>query len=145
MKLNYHPPHLILIHFPAALFPMDWVCSAIGLYRHDQTFATAAFYALTGGVVLGWVAVILGFIDLARISPEKEAARQTALIHGLINTCMLIGYSVIFYLQWHGSGIAFATMPVLILKSILLLTLIIGNYLGAQLVLKHKIGTIETP
>ncbi len=30
MRLNYHPPHLILVHFPAALLPMDWVCAALG-------------------------------------------------------------------------------------------------------------------
>ncbi len=143
MKLNYHPPHLVLVHFPAALFPMDLTCAAIGLYTSNPTFNFAAFYALAGGVLAGWLAVIFGFADLVQLPPEKVIAQQTALIHGSINTLVLIGYSVLFFLQWKAPAITYSTTPVLLLKALLLLTLIIGNYLGAQLVLKYKIGTIE--
>ncbi|KAA9331780.1 DUF2231 domain-containing protein [Adhaeribacter soli] len=148
MKLDYHPPHLILIHFPAALFPMDLVCSAIALYRQDQSFNYAAFYALGGGVLVGWLAVMFGFVDLSRIPAERKAALNTGLIHGSINTVMLIGYSVLFFLQWRSPEITYATVPLLLLKGVLLLLLIVGNYLGAQLLLKHKIGILnhsETP
>jgi uncharacterized membrane protein len=143
MKLNYHPPHLVLVHFPAALFPMDLVCAALAIYRHDQTFNYAGFYALGGGVVMGWLAVLFGFADLVKIPPERKAAQQLALIHGTINATLLIGYSVLFFLQWKAPEITNASLPQLVIKSFLLAGLIIGNYLGAQLVLKHKIGTIN--
>ena len=145
MKLNYHPPHLILVHFPAALFPMEFVCSVIAVYRHDLTFSYAAFYALGGGVLMGWLAVMFGFADLVRSRDEKQNARSTALIHGSINTIMLIGYSVLFFLQWRAPEITYASTPLLLLKGLLLFLLIAGNYLGGQLVLKHKIGTINDP
>ena len=45
MKIDFHPPHLILVHFPAALFPMEFVCAALGFYLKDATFNYAAFYA----------------------------------------------------------------------------------------------------
>jgi len=61
MKLDYHPPHLILNHFPSALFPVEFAFAAIGFYRQHFTFSYAAFYVLLAGVLLGWLAVA-GFI-----------------------------------------------------------------------------------
>jgi len=145
MKIDFHPPHLILVHFPAALFPMEFVCSALGFYLKDATFNYAAFYALGGGVLMGWLAVMFGFVDLVRIPPERKEVQQKALIHGSINLCMLIGYSVLFFLQWKAPEITAASVPQLILKFCLLLVLIIGNYLGAQLVLRYKVGTVNEP
>ncbi len=54
-----------------------------------------------------------------------------------------MGYSVFFFLQWRQPALATATVPVLLLKTGLLLALVAGNYLGAQLVLKYRLGTID--
>lgn len=141
MKLNYHPPHLILVHFPAALFPVEFAFAVIALYKQDPSFNYAAFYALGAGVVMGWLAVVFGFMDLVRIPEENGALRTKALIHGSVNTVMLIGYSVLFLLQWKSPEIIYASTSLLLLKALLLLILMAGNYLGAQLVLKYKVGT----
>jgi uncharacterized membrane protein len=143
MKLNYHPPHLMLVHFPAALLPMDLVCAALGWYTHSPSFTAASYYALAGGVGAGWLAVAFGFVDLTRIPPEREAAHRTALVHGGINTLVLLGYSVLFFLQWRQPVLTPATGPLLLGKAALLLALVAGNYLGAQLVLKYRLGTID--
>ncbi len=143
MKLSYHPPHLLLVHFPAALLPMDLVCAALGWHTHNPTFTAAAYYALAGGVVGGWLAAAFGFMDLLRIPPERPAVLRTALLHGGINSVVLTGYSVLFFLQWRLPVLATATAPVLLLKAGLLLALVAGNYLGAQLVLKYRLGTID--
>lgn len=145
MKLNYHPPHLILVHFPAALFPIEFAFAVIALYKQDPSFNYAAFYALGAGVIMGWLAVMFGFVDLVRIPDEKSDVRTKALIHGSVNTVMLIGYSVLFFVQWKAPEITYASTPVLLLKATLLVILIAGNYLGAQLVLKYKVGTINDP
>ena len=143
MKLNYHPHHLILVHFPAALLPMDLACAALGWYTHNPTFTAAAYYALAGGVGAGWLAVAFGFMDLIQIPPERGAAQRTALWHGSINTAVLLGYSVLFFLQWRQPALVPATVPLLLGKTGLLLALVAGNYLGAQLVLKYRLGTID--
>ena len=143
MKLNYHPPHLILVHFPAALFPVEFAFTIIALYKQDPTFNYAAFYALGGGVIMGWLAVMFGFVDLVRIPDTRSNVRAKALIHGSVNTVMLIGYSVLFFLQWKAPEITYSSTPILLLKALLLCILIAGNYLGAQLVLKYKVGTIN--
>lgn len=136
MKLNYHPPHLLLVHFPAALFPMDLMYGALGWYTHAPSFTAAAYYALAGGVGAGWLAVAFGFVDLTRIPAERVAVQRTALLHAGINTLVIIGYSVFFLLQWRQPVLAPA-------PGALLLALVVGNYLGAQLVLKHRLGTID--
>lgn len=143
MKLNYHPPHLLLVHFPAALLPMDLVCAALGWYTHNATFTYAAYYALAGGVGAGWLAVAVGFLDLVRIPPERKAVLQTALWHAGLNTGVLVGYSVLFFLTWKQVALQPATLPVLGVKALLLGVLVVGNYLGAQLVLKYRLGAIE--
>ena len=143
MKLYYHPPHLILVHFPAALFPMEFVCAVIAVYKQDPTFNYAAFYALGGGVLMGWLAAMFGFVDLVRIPAEKSKVQKMALVHGTVNLVMLIGYSVLFFVQWKAPEITYASKGLLLLKALLLLILIAGNYLGAQLVLKYKVGTIN--
>src|SRR5688572_15849846 len=108
MKLNYHPPHLILVHFPAALFPMEFVCAVIALYKQDPTFNYAAFYALGGGVIMGWLAVMFGFMDMVKIPDARSDVRTKALIHGSVNTVMLIGYSVLFFLKWKAPEITYS-------------------------------------
>ncbi|ALW86365.1 hypothetical protein AUC43_15485 [Hymenobacter sedentarius] len=143
MKLNYHPPHLMLVHFPAALLPMDLVCAALGWYTHHTAFTAAAYYALAGGVGAGWLALVFGFVDLTRIPAERTAAHRTALWHAGLNTLVLMGYSVLFFLQWRQSALALATGLLLFGKAALLLALVVGNYLGAQLVLKYRLGTID--
>ncbi|MFC5271364.1 DUF2231 domain-containing protein [Adhaeribacter terreus] len=143
MKLDYHPPHLILVHFPSALFPVEFAFAAIGYYRHDLSFSNAAFYVLAAGVLLGWLAAFAGLIDLSRIPKEKATGQRTGLIHGGLNVLVLSGYTVLAILQYKAPEISYATVPQLLLKAFLLLLLIAGNYLGGQLVLKYKIGTLK--
>ena len=82
-------------------------------------------------------------MDLIRIPPEREAAQRTALWHAGLNTSVLMAYSVLFFLQWRQPALAPATEPLLLGKAVLLLALVAGNYLGAQLVLKYRLGTID--
>ena len=139
MKVLGHPLHLMLIHFPSALFPMDLACAVFGHIKGDLSFTYASFYAMTGGVLLGWLAVITGAIDLLGIIKNKPHAIKKAVIHGSINTTMLTGYSLLLY-------IAFKNYPDLVpddtrkmvIKGGLVAFMLIGNYLGGSLVLKDK-------
>lgn len=83
MKLFGHPVHLMLIHFPAALFPMELVCYFIFYKTGNSSFGNASFYATFGGVLLGWVAIVTGTIDLIIIK-DDGAVQAKALIHGTI-------------------------------------------------------------
>ena len=90
---------------------------------------------------MGWLAVITGTLDLAGLVEDKPLAVKKALIHGSINTTVLIGYSVLAYIAFKKyPDLARNTPPELIFKGCLVAVLIVGNYLGGSLILKDRVG-----
>jgi len=141
MKIFGHPIHVMLIHFPAALFPMDFACSVIGYLTNGFSFTQASLYAMIGGAALGCGAIITGTFDLLNVINEKPSVVKKALLHGSINGTVVIVYIVLAYIafkrypQLEADGIG-----KLILKGGLITFMILGNYLGGSLILKDKIG-----
>ena len=145
MKIFGHPIHVILIHFPSALFPMDLVCSVIAYNNGLRSLVDAAFYASVGGVIFGCLAVITGAFDLIPVVKNKPRSVNKALLHGGLNSTVLIGFMVLTFISFK----SFPTIPTdslmkLIAKGILVLILAIGNFLGGSLILKDKIGMEKT-
>jgi len=131
----------MLIHFPSALFPMELVCYGLLFFSGDRSFAAAAYYAMAGGVAFGWLSVVTGAMDLIKIPPYKPAIVKKALIHGSINAAVLIAYTVFVYLMSKQyPNLQEASLGFLIVKTILVTVLIVGNWLGGELILKHKVA-----
>lgn len=144
MKILRHPVHIMLIHFPAALFPMELICYFVYYKSGDASFASASYYAMCGGVLMGLLAVITGAIDLVMIK-NNSAVQAKALIHGSINSIVVITYGMLACMLYKKyPGLPLATMPMLALKVALNITMIAGNYLGGNLILKYKIGVQNT-
>jgi uncharacterized membrane protein len=141
MKIFGHPLHIMLIHFPAALLPMDIVCSIIGFYNGSSSFAACSFYSMCGGVLMGWLALVTGTFDLIGIIENKPASIKKALIHGIINTVVIIIYTLLLYIRYKSNS-AFIQDPVvtMIIKAATVLLMLVGNYMGGNLILKDKIG-----
>src|SRR3954468_372579 len=97
VRIFKHPLHIMLIHFPSALLPMDVVCYAIYYFTGDISFAFASFYALAGAVITGWLAILFGTLDIISITPEKGEVIKKALLHGGINVTIIIIYTVMVY------------------------------------------------
>lgn len=142
MKILGHPVHLMLIHFPAALFPMELISFYI-YYRTDNTsFAEASFYGMSAGAIFGWLAILTGTIDLIMIKDSQNEAKAKALIHGFINTTVVSIYSILAYILYKEyPDLPPATMLMIGLKTALNVLMITGNYLGGTLILKYKIAT----
>jgi len=141
MKIFDHPIHMMLLHFPAALFPIECLIYALLIYTHNTDFAFVSFCILLGGVSLGWLAAIFGALDIASISSDREDIIKKAILHGGINGVILIAYTVMAYLQY----LLYPSLPegsiyLLGLKSFLVVMLMIGNFIGGNLVLKDKVG-----
>jgi uncharacterized membrane protein len=142
MKLLGHPIHLLLIHFPTALLPMDDLFSIFSYYTKDSSYMPVAFYCLQAGVLCGIAAIVTGLVDFLRISGEKKIAKGTAMIHGFINTTVLLFYGIFAYRSVQlFPHLVVPGVGILVLKTALLLTLFVGNYLGGKLVLEYGIGT----
>lgn len=141
MKIFGHPLHIILIHLPSGLLPMDFVCSFLQYYTGNASFGQAAFYALCGAVAGGWLAACFGLLDLGKISPGERKTQNVALIHGGINAVMLIVYTILAYKGWkYYPDAVTAGIGTVVLKAILLVLLICGNHFGGNLILKHGVG-----
>ena len=139
MKFLKHPLHVMLIHFPSALLPADLVLSYLFYRTGTESFGSAAFYCLVGGVILGWLSGITGLIDLVLIKDKNTMA--AALIHGGINLTVVLVFSVFAYKSWNlYPQIQTPTIVILIVKLITIIFMLIGNYLGGRLIFKHHIA-----
>ena len=126
MKILRHPLHVMLIHFPTALLPMDLVLSYLFYSTGNESYGTAAFYCLIGGVGAGLLAGITGFIDLVMI--KDRTAMAAALIHGGINLTAILVFSVFAYRSWNlYPQVQLPTLTVLIVK---LLTVVVLFFFG---------------
>ncbi|WP_423145988.1 DUF2231 domain-containing protein [Rubrolithibacter danxiaensis] len=141
MKIFGHPLHIMLIHFPSALFPMDFVCSLLAFYLGSDLFTNASFCAMAGGVLAGFFAIITGAADLIHVSEQKSAVVKKVLIHGSINTLVVMGYSVLAFISIKNyPALVSDTVPEIIIKGFLVTFMIAGNYIGGNLILKDRIG-----
>lgn len=141
MKIFGHPLHLMLIHFPAALLPMDLVCAGGFYWTGNAAFGTASFFAMMGGVGVGWMAMAFGLMDLIPLADKKQKALKTALIHGGINSFVLLCYSVLLFISWKNyPEVTPDSFVTLVSKAVLIGFMLVGNYYGARLVLTFNIG-----
>jgi uncharacterized membrane protein len=142
MKLFNHPIHMMLIHFPAALFPTELIFYAIYFQTANVSFGYASFYSVCGGVLFGGLAMITGTIDFLTLHDESKT-KAIILLHGGINSVVLFGYCIIAGLLYaRYPDLPVATVGLLVWKGVLNLLLIIGNFYGGKLVLKYKIGVL---
>ena len=141
MKILGHPVHIMLIHFPSALFPMDFACSILAFYTGNTSFVEASFFALAGGVLIGCLAIATGAFDLIGVAEEKPLALNKALIHGGINLTVVIAYSVLAFQAYKAfPDLQPDDITRLIIKGTLVTLMIGGNYLGGSLILKYRVG-----
>lgn len=139
MKFLKHPLHVMLIHFPTALLPMDLVLSFLFFRSGNESYGNAAFYCLVAGVALGLLSAITGFIDLVLI--KNKPALGAAFVHGGINLTVILVFSVFAYKSWNPyPQLSMPTITVLIVKFVTVLLMLTGNYLGGRLIFKHHIA-----
>jgi uncharacterized membrane protein len=135
MRLFGHPIHVMLIHFPIALWPAHEALHAFAPLLPPGVSATAGFWLLASGTVLGWFAAFFGASDLLMLwAAEDRAKFRAGLIHGVINGTVLLGFTgalAFEYLDYphiaHGAGF-------LIAEGALLVAMIVGNYFGGEVV-----------
>lgn len=146
MKLLGHPIHPLMIHFPTALLPMDFVLSLLSHLKNDPSFSLAGFYCLFGGVLFGFAALLTGLIELIYIPKTNKQALATGLYHGFVNGIVILVFAVMAYQGWKSyPQTNLPTIIIIAIKGILNLTLFIGNYMGGRLIYKYHIGLNINP
>lgn len=98
MKLHYkgHAIHVILAHFPSALFPAGLIFELAYLIFSADGLMLTAFYCESLGVIVGAGVILAGTIDLYGLYQRNERRLiKSVLIHGALNTTATIVFLLI--------------------------------------------------
>ncbi len=138
--------HPFTVHFPIALLLMSGLFTVIALRRGEPAWETSAYHCLLVGWLAGVVAVLSGAFDAARQLIGPEAPR--ALVgwvnaHALVNLAALIVYGQALLQRRRRPDLladATARRGYLRLHAIGALLLVVGGWLGGQLVYRFGLG-----
>jgi uncharacterized membrane protein len=139
-KLFGHPIHMMLVHFPAALFPLSAAFALISFLLHNSELALFNFYIICSGSGMGWLALIFGVIELLQIQ-EMKAPFKIALIHGGLNSLWVSVFTILAGAQFKFYPIIpLPSLTQVIIEIVVVLMMLYSNFLGGELVLKHGVG-----
>lgn len=138
-----HPIHSMLVHFPSALFPTAWFFDIVSIITKHSLYSLIAFYMLGLGVIAGILAASFGAMDYMLLSP-KHPGWKKASIHACLNIIWLIIFGTIFGVNMMDyPNIKIISLSQMIILSFSVLGLIFSNFLGGELVFRHRVGIIE--
>lgn len=135
MHFRGHPLHVMLIHFPVALWPAHAALHGFSHQLPAGVAGAAGFWCLAAGTGLGGLAAGCGLVDLLGLQREGDSRRlRDGLWHALFNGTVLVAFTGILAVEYpsypaiaHGPG--FLGFEVL-----LLVVLGCGNYFGGEIV-----------
>jgi len=144
LRLFGHPLHLMLVHFPIALWSVSLLGNAAWFWRGVSLWAEMAFWSVAVGLVLAVPVAVTGFVDYLAI-PRDKPAERIALWHMVV----MLGAAGIFAISLIVQGTpAVATRPRMIAVTMLsaggLVLMGFGAWLGSELVLRHGIGCVDS-
>lgn len=132
-----HPLHPILIPFPIAFFTGTFLSHATGWILDKPELIQTAYYLNLGGIAFAVLAAIPGLIDLVYTVPPKSSGKKRGIQHGLINTVMLIIFTIAFFYRgndWPNHFVLFG------LEIAGLVLMMIAGWMGGTLVFRNQIG-----
>lgn len=116
------------------------------MYLNDTRLAFAAYYCLMAGVIGGWLAILAGLYDLFKylMKPRSDGLRK-GFVHAGLQATVMLGFTVLLSLEYNHPS--FITTPPVWLwagKGIMIVVMLIGNYLGGELLFKYVVKQFES-
>jgi uncharacterized membrane protein len=144
-RIAGHSLHIMLVHFPSALYPMSVVCSSLYYFNGNIIAGHVAFYTMAAGAVTGWLAILFGLWDSFFVSATKTKIITTIFFHATLNGIVTILFTVWAVKAWNiYPGVNKDSELLVILKWISIALLFAGNYCGGKLLLKYHVGILKT-
>ena len=135
LRLFGHPMHVMLIHFPVALWPAHFALHVFADMLPAGVSAVGGFWLLVAGTLLGWLAAAAGALDLTAIwSTPGDPRSRPASIHACINGTVLTGFTVLAALESSRYPVIHHHRWFLVSEAVLLLAMLAGNYFGSETV-----------
>jgi uncharacterized membrane protein len=137
-KLFGHAAHPILIVFPLGLLATAVIFDILRLVTGNSGFATAAYWNIAAGIVMGLVAAIFGLVDWLAV-PGGTRAKAIGLWHGTGNVVVVGLFAASWLLRQGDPGHIPSTVAFALAVVAVLLALVTG-WLGGELVERLGIG-----
>jgi uncharacterized membrane protein len=108
--LARHAQHVVLIHFPIALFPAAVAFDYLAQWRKNRALAAAAYCNLVLAAMLTLPAVATGFAAW-QWALEGQRLKGILLMH-LVQGCLSsVLIWLVFWIHWHGRRHPAASLP----------------------------------
>ena len=132
-----HPIHPMLVHTPTTAL-IGLIASDIAfIITRDPFWAEAGFWLIAVGVIGGWLAAIVGFIDL--ISVVEIRRKVVGWCHSILAIALLALASFNWLIRFDDPGSTIIPWGVYISVLTGILLAVTAN-LGGHLVYRHAVG-----
>lgn len=128
----------MLIVFPLGLLAMALIFDLVFEISGHAGFATAAFWDITAGVVMGLVAALFGLLDWLAI-PSGTRAKRVGRMHGGGNVVVVALFAVSWLLRLGNPSYQPNTLG-FVLEIIAVLLALMTGWLGGELVERLGVG-----
>jgi uncharacterized membrane protein len=99
--LAHHAQHVVLIHFPIALFLVSVACDFIAQWKRAAVFAAVAYFNLTVAAFSSVPAVATGLVAW-RWQLEGQKLKGTLLLHLMFGLASAVLIWVVWWLHFRG-------------------------------------------
>jgi uncharacterized membrane protein len=95
--LAKHAQHVVLVHFPIALFISSVVFDLLAIWRNSRSLARAAYYNLIGAAITALAAVFTGVLAW-QLQLEGERLRGNLRLHlGLGTSAAILIWTLVWW------------------------------------------------
>lgn len=141
MKLLGHPLHPPLTDFPIVLWSVSLLWDAVDFVTGDPIWGRFSFWNITLGLAAAVPTLISGLLDYSKIPDEQAQGLKTATSHMVAMLCTTALFAGSLFVRV-APNIAPATkmLTAFLLSAIGIIVLLVGAWLGGELVFRHGIG-----
>ena len=138
MRVFGHPLHAILVTFPLGLLSLTPLWDLLG-WLGVTGAQFAGYWGQIGGLILGALALITGFIDFARLS-KSAAVEKLGVLHagGAATSLSVFAIALALRPRDHAS-----TIPLIAIEFVGTLCLGFTGWAGGHLVFHHRVAVRE--
>jgi uncharacterized membrane protein len=138
-----HPIHTAFVHFPIALLGTSLAFDLLGLARDEALWWAIAYWNIALGLAVSVITAVTGLIDSTRV-PQDSPAAAIVTRHLLVMLAALACYGAALAVRPVAQEpAATALLATLALEGIGLALLLLGGFLGGELVYRHGVGVAK--
>jgi len=143
MRRPVHPIHTVFVHFPIALLGTSLAFDLLGLARNDALWWAIAYWNIALGLAVSVITVSTGLIDSTRV-PQGSPAAAIVTRHLIAMLAALSCYGAALAIRPVGQApTAAGLVATLALEGVGLGLLLLGGFLGGELVYQHGVGVAK--